>query len=296
MSSAIKSLKGTDLTVSPFKVFKQYTIPSASFSANNIVLYTGSYIDQTTTPISQSLINYNSVKQLYYSGFLTSSFQKNNISGSFYDNFIQSTAASGTLEYESRYFPINVGSNVYALSIPQTLYGEQIKPGNFILEKSSSYYLVDDGNGNVYDVLPFLNLYVLNGYVLDGYVTGSGGDSKVGNIFYSHGIFVITNQGYAIPSTIISSSLSFKSTNTIYETQVICQVSENEFNLTQNPSAVSGSQGDYYPYITGSDFNPYVTTVGLYNTSDELLVVGKLAQPFRMPSNTDVTFIVKYDS
>jgi hypothetical protein len=137
---------------------------------------------------------------------------------------------------------------------------------------------------------------VLSGYVLDGYVTGSGSDSKVGNIFYSHGIFVLTNQIYTVPSTITSSSLSFKSTNTIYETQVRCQVSENEFNLTQNPSAVSGSQGDYYPYITGSDFNPYVTTVGLYNSSDELLVVGKLAQPFRMPSNTDVTFIVKYDS
>jgi hypothetical protein len=296
MSSAIKSLKGTDLTVSPFKVYKQYNIPSSSFGDNDIVLYTGSYINQISTPISQSLINYNSVKQLYYSGFLTSSFQKNNISGSYYNNFIQSTAASGTIEYENRYFPIETGSNVYTLSIPQALYGEQIKPGNFVFEKSSSFYLVDDGNGNVYDVLPYFSLYVLNGYVLDGYVTGSGSDSKVGNIFYSHGIFVLTNQTYTVPSTIISSSLSFKSTNTIYETQVRCQVSENEFNLTQNPSAVSSSQGDYYPYITGSDFNPYTTTVGLYNSSDELLVVGKLAQPFRMPSNTDVTFIVKYDS
>jgi hypothetical protein len=73
-------------------------------------------------------------------------------------------------------------------------------------------------------------------------------------------------------------------------------VSENEFNLTQNPTSVSGSKGEYYYYITGSDFNPYVTTVGLYNPSDELLAVGKLAQPFRMPSNTDVTFILKYDS
>jgi len=296
MSSAIKSLKGTDLTVSPFKVFKQYTIPSSSFGDNNILVYTGSYSSEKTTPVSQSLINYNSIKQLYYSGFLTSSFQKNNISGSFYDNFIQSTAASGTLEYENRSFPIDSGSTIYTLSIPQTLYGEQIKPGNFVFEKTGSFYLVDDGNGNLYDVLPYFTLYVLSGYVLDGYVTGSGSDSKVGNIFYSHGIFVLTNQIYTVPSTITSSSLSFKSTNTIYETQVRCQVSENEFNLTQNPSAVSGSQGDYYPYITGSDFNPYVTTVGLYNSSDELLVVGKLAQPFRMPSNTDVTFIVKYDS
>lgn len=90
--------------------------------------------------------------------------------------------------------------------------------------------------------------------------------------------------------------LSFKSEVTLYEVQTRCHVNENEFNLTQNPSATSGSFGSLYNYVTGSDFNPYITTVGLYNSANELLAVGKLAQPFRMPSNTDVTFIVKYDS
>ena len=94
----------------------------------------------------------------------------------------------------------------------------------------------------------------------------------------------------------MSYTLSFKSEVTLYEVQVRCHVNENEFNLTQNPSAVSGSSGSLYDFITGSDFDPYVTSVGLYNLSNELLVVGKLAQPFRMPSNTDITFIVRYDS
>ena len=91
-------------------------------------------------------------------------------------------------------------------------------------------------------------------------------------------------------------TLSFKSELTLYETQVKCHINENEFNLTQNPSAQSDSSGSLYNYITGSDFDPYTTAVGLYNATNELLAVGKLAQPFRMPSNTDVTFIVKYDS
>jgi hypothetical protein len=90
--------------------------------------------------------------------------------------------------------------------------------------------------------------------------------------------------------------LSFKSEVTLYEVQVRCHVNENEFNLTQNPSAVSGSSGSLYDFVTGSDFDPYVTSVGLYSPVNELLVVGKLAQPFRMPSNTDVTFIIRYDS
>ena len=94
----------------------------------------------------------------------------------------------------------------------------------------------------------------------------------------------------------MSFTISFKSEVTLYENQVRCHVSENEFNLTQNPSAVSGSSDSYYNFVTGSDFNPYITTVGLYSSANELLAVGKLAQPFRMLSNTDVTFIVKYDS
>ncbi len=48
--------------------------------------------------------------------------------------------------------------------------------------------------------------------------------------------------------------------------------------------------------VTGSDFRPYTTTVGLYNETNELLVVGKLATPYPIPSNTDITFIIKWDS
>ena len=64
-----------------------------------------------------------------------------------------------------------------------------------------------------------------------------------------------------------------------------------------NPSAIiSGSNGDYINAITGSDFDPYSTTVGLYNDANELLVVGKLSRPYRMPPNTDMAFIVRWDS
>lgn len=98
-----------------------------------------------------------------------------------------------------------------------------------------------------------------------------------------------------MPLTYSPYKTKFKATNTIYQQQIKCHVSENEFNYTQNPTATTGSNGDVRDFITGSDFNPYVTTVGLYNESNELLVVGKLAQPFRMPSNTDVNFIIRYD-
>jgi len=91
-------------------------------------------------------------------------------------------------------------------------------------------------------------------------------------------------------------SLSFKSESTIYQTQVRCHINENEYNLSQNPSVKSDSSGSLRSECTGSEFQPYVTTVGLYNETNDLLVVAKLAKPFSMPANTDVTFLIRYDT
>ena len=92
-------------------------------------------------------------------------------------------------------------------------------------------------------------------------------------------------------------TMSLQSEVTIYQNEVRCRVGENQFNYTQNPSATkSGTTGSYIDAVTGSDFHPYTTTVGLYNDSDELLVVGKLSRPYPIPQNTDMTFIVRWDS
>lgn len=84
---------------------------------------------------------------------------------------------------------------------------------------------------------------------------------------------------------------------TIYQNEVRCLVNENDFNYTQNPSATkAGTTGSYINAVTGSDFHPYTTMVGLYNDKDELLVIGKLSRPYPVPQNTDMTFIVRWDS
>ena len=92
-------------------------------------------------------------------------------------------------------------------------------------------------------------------------------------------------------------SVQMKSESTIYQTQIRCHVNENEYNLSLNPTLmVSSTTGQMRDNVTGSYFQPYVTTIGLYNEANELLVVAKLAKPFPMPANTDVTFIVRYDT
>jgi hypothetical protein len=111
-------------------------------------------------------------------------------------------------------------------------------------------------------------------------------------------------------------NLGLTAETTIYVNEVKCRVLENDFNYSQNPTVfkyitrITGSaalpfysssvgiitDGTIIDNLTGSAFNPYVTTVGLYNELNDLLVVGKLATPYPIPENTDITFIVRWDS
>jgi len=106
-------------------------------------------------------------------------------------------------------------------------------------------------------------------------------------------------QPIQLPKT-IPYLLNVVSETTIYQNEYKCRVNENDFNYSQNPTALSIEpnvpSGTIANNITGSDFRPYATTVGLYNAANELLVVGKLGTPYPIPSNTDITFIVRWDS
>jgi hypothetical protein len=89
--------------------------------------------------------------------------------------------------------------------------------------------------------------------------------------------------------------LSFKNRYTVYENEIVCTVDANELNMSQNPTIAVDASGSLRDFATGSYFRPYVTTVGLYNDNNELLLVGKFAQPIQMSDVTDTTFVIRYD-
>jgi len=118
-------------------------------------------------------------------------------------------------------------------------------------------------------------------------------------------------------------SIKFKNEHIVYENFIKCTVKDYEFNLSYNPTLLSGSQGVMIPFsssiggdvfyintgsnygilkdiytssISGSEFSPYVSAVGLYNDSNDLLAIAKMAAPMPLSSNTDVTFLVKWDT
>ena len=56
---------------------------------------------------------------------------------------------------------------------------------------------------------------------------------------------------------------------------------------TGEPTTISG--------VKHSSWNPYVTQIGLYDEDDDLLAVGKVAQPIKLSKDLQTTFVVRFD-
>ena len=132
--------------------------------------------------------------------------------------------------------------------------------------------------------------------------SSSNGSPYIGNVFYQNGFITITHPSYITAldnSTGIINTLQFQGSHLIYEHEYQCTIEEHEFNNTSNISArkiKSINEADIANFATGSNFKPYVTTVGLYNDNNELLVVGKLASPIKMSNETDTTLVLRWDT
>jgi hypothetical protein len=325
--SAWKQFLASDIIVTPFTVNKGFIFPYSQWATGSDGQLVGIdkfwgvnknfFTDSSTTgdlSVEYASLVYSSIKQLYYSNYISSSTGDNVnqpvlIPGSTpdgdeligsrtnpaYDNFLQSTLVP------NRYFPTASNSDIAVISIPSKIYGDYILPNSFILEYPTlNSTITDDGQGN-------LNISSSVG----------GFDGYIGNIIYTHGLAILTDVtlpdtlGYSLKDFITESDItsSFSSSITIYETQYKCTIRESEFNATLNPSAqVSGSinvvnsSSFYIPFdgtlannVTGSYFSPYVTTVGLYDNAQNLLAIGKLSQPLPTSATTDTTILINLD-
>ena len=299
MCVAYKQFLASDIIVTPFVVNKGFSFKQSEWSAeaqvDKFLGTSGSFLTNTSTTgvinTEYQVLVYNSVKELYYSNFLTQSYgdvlqvgyivpgvnsEGNVLVGSpdstgRYFNYLQSTLTA------SRFWPTGSGAQVGVISVSAKLFGEYIQPNSFKYEfvsASITHTLTDDGEGNLLS-----------------------GSINVGNIIYPHGLAIITSQLLASGSIDVSNvTCSFSSSMTIYETQYKCTIRENEFNFSLNPSLISGStDGTAYNYVTSSYFSPYVTTVGLYDEYQNLLAIGKLAQPLPTTATTDTTILINID-
>ncbi len=236
-----------------------------------------------------------------------------------YDNYLSSTITQTRTALLGEDILVSGKFNnnfISLISIPSKLWGNNIEPQSINIEYSPgvlTYTVHDDGNGNLLTSEP--TTPIINQYC--------------GNVIYEHGNIIITpisssneyassvvdlavigsavlggQDGYAGTNQLQYLTVGFSSSVTLYEHQYKCVIRENEFGYSLNPSLLTGSNSNALPgtntnykdFATGSYFSPYITTVGLYDNDQNLLAIGKLSVPTKVPMNADLEIQVAFDT
>jgi hypothetical protein len=136
------------------------------------------------------------------------------------------------------------------------------------------------------------------GYLNDVSETGTMLQTNiVGNVFGKHGIATITSPNYIYHNILETPYLiTYKSTVTRYEYSTLIRIKGSEFNASSNNSLVDASGKKMISDISQSDnFSPYITTIGLYDTTGNLVMIGKLGQPIKKRSDVDLNILMRLD-
>jgi len=188
------------------------------------------------------------------------------------------------------------------LSIPVYRYGFEIKPTSVNITNYS-------GSATNYR-------YYTDKKVDDEWGTIVSSSATYGYVFYRQGLIVMTNTGSNNQHTFLGDgnwnytsnkgfTVNYRATKLVEEVSLICHVPKDEFNKSTNPSVLepitaslsgtSGSASAYKSFTTGSEFTPYITTIGLYNDDEDMVAVAKLGSPLKKSTITDLLINVKFD-
>jgi hypothetical protein len=217
------------------------------------------------------------------------------------------------------------GSNFWVLSIERANYKQSLFPGSLNLRLSGSggiINLTDNSLDNPVSVfIGSTRVYQLisgsNGtagtLANSGYVAGSG---SYGLVFPDLGTIILNpsaisqsikvapsrsnnsdglNNQRLFNSIDLGDSFALNSEETITSDYVFVRARNSEFNYSENPSFISGSTGEviYDNFINSPQV--YITTVGMYNDSNNLLAVAKMSRPLLKDFTKEALIRVKLD-
>jgi hypothetical protein len=221
-------------------------------------------------------------------------------------------------------------SDFWVISVDRTRYKESLFPGSFTLELSGSTNLItltDDSQvassivfneaGRVFQLVSGSQgiVYTGTGVNSNGYSPSSGSYGwllpDIGTIILnptalSASICLAPSKSYnsdglnyrALFNAINGStakSFSLNSQETISSDYIFIRARNAEFNYSENPSFISGSTGEvlYNSFINAPQ--TYITTIGLYNDTNELLAVAKLSRPLLKDFTKEALIRIKLD-
>ena len=160
-------------------------------------------------------------------------------------------------------------------------------------------------NGGVYSpktyygqVFPEQGVIILNADTLDtelkfNTVTGSNIDGD-----NAYKLFTSIS-GAASISEVFDSNISYgfqaRNEEKVQSTYYFVRAKNGEYNFSNNPSFVTGSNGAFKQPTFANNPKTYITTVGLYNSNQELLGVAKLSKPILKSFSNEVLVKVKLD-
>jgi hypothetical protein len=253
------------------------------------------------------------------------------VPGNSYSKTMYGQYRSMILEDENAQFIFGTGNNVvtgsyfWALSMERARYKQSLFPGSLNLRLSGSggtINLTDDsldnpvsvfiGSTRVYQLISGSNGTAgsLSG---SGYVANSG---SYGLVFPDLGTILLNplaisqsirvapsrsnnsdglNNGRLYTSISGAGSFVLNSEETITSDYVFVRARNSEFNYSENPSFISGSTGEviYDNFINNPQV--YITTIGMYNDSNNLLAVAKLSRPLLKDFTKEALVRVKLD-
>ena len=302
----IKEIPKSDVITRPMKVYKEWPLDK-----DNIYPIFGINGANTLVDIDNDAKSYGFNKKVIYAS-TKSQFYTNSATASIITEVGRRKSYASTDERV-------LENEIAVFSIPQSYYGEGIKPGTVVFTNNSnitSTTFTDDSYSNLID----------------------SGSNVAGNIFYDRGLIVLTRDitSGSGAGNLTNFTLNFRSTKTIFENEIFIPVLESEFNYSQNPSAVYEDGARLYTHImqrpgstkigdlvtssfydagikwvrgafnqyeasssldqTGSFLAPMITTIALYDNELNMVAVAKLPQPIKSLPDYPVNFIIRFDT
>tara|TARA_R110000796_G_scaffold82592_1_gene181002 strand:- start:38720 stop:39685 length:966 start_codon:yes stop_codon:yes gene_type:complete len=321
MSIAFKDVPNDDISITPYIAHKTWNVTDETTGSYGIKVY--SAISSSTFLSTGS----SAAPVIFTSGFpnprwIRDGYERYGLSHGVYNAL--TWRSLDVLYYRpNRYNFLNMGQNIGSyipntvtkldvsaslLSIPEQICGDGIKPKSIAIESTGVGTIRDDGTGYLISDASNTGDGVGDAIVGSTFVVGAEEQYNVGDVFYENGMVVITNTGSAYTEVFDNFQITFKGTHKIIENEYRCKITERDFMVPTNPTAMSGSGLDLlatnFPtgsgilagFVSSSDFAPYITTIGLYNDEGELLVVGKTGQPIKNSQDYDLQFVLRFDT
>lgn len=157
--------------------------------------------------------------------------------------------------------------------------------------------LISNNNGEGYGLFyPDRGMIVLNASAIHDTIgtskdSGSvgGKDLYLGTDYEGKNHFLLYN---AIKG---GGDFEARRTENVSTSHYFVRATNREFNFSNNPTFVTGTDGTFAESTFERDPKTFITTVGLYNDANELLAVAKTSQPIAKSYDKEVLIAVKLD-